>query len=141
MNSADWQRWLENWLARHPLKSPTRVAGADYTRQVMARICAPSVPVQVEHRVPVWTAVSVCLGIVAGSSILFFGIRNPHRDLVQQAERNQQILLDVSNAIERHGDELDEALRMNNEMLADSLSEEASVARSELAPGELELLP
>ncbi len=141
MNSIDWQRWLENWLARHPLKSPPRVAGGDYTKQVMARIRVPSVPVLIKPRVQVWAAVSVCVVLVAGSSILFFGIGHPHRNFVQQAEKNQQLLLDVGNAIERYGNELDETLRVDNKMLAEGFSEEASVTHGEMVPGETELLP
>ena len=36
----DFATWLKTWLTRHPLKEPTTLDRADYTREVMARVKA-----------------------------------------------------------------------------------------------------
>ena len=41
----DFATWLKTWLTRHPLKEPTTLDRADYTREVMARAKALDQPV------------------------------------------------------------------------------------------------
>lgn len=52
MNAQDWQQWLREWLARHPVKEPPSTVQQRYTEDVMRRIRALEEPAPVFRWVP-----------------------------------------------------------------------------------------
>ena len=121
----DFSHWLKSWLARHPLKEPTTIDRAGYTRQIMARVNAldrpAPAPSPVRSWLP-WPRLVLAAATAAAGVALVMSTANRSTSQVAQAPAHTTLILAESPATD------DQWIEQTIQLL-DQLDESADVSQ------------